>query len=311
MTYYIKRSNTDPLVNIADGTLDEKSTSLVLVGKNYPAYGEIFDQNLVYLLENFAHTSAPNYPVQGQLWYDLNSQNIKVYRVTPTQAYWQSLTGMIQSDNKPLLVNNGDLWWDTNNLQLSVYYNNAFTVIGPILSNPGQLRAEAKEFDLQVQGTTVLKTNYQGQINFPYNACVCANYRVNTFGTGYFSGSGIDVPSTYDAVYVPVNNGGYWLSTPGGGVFQCPVDGTYEVHGYVQTLGGATGYDRHRVMWWQNQDYTGLIAENKHSTSTQQQLSIRGFLNCFAGDVLQFMISASSNAHINDSNSGFSIRLVG
>jgi hypothetical protein len=179
------------------------------------------------------------------------------------------------------------------------------------MSNPGQLRAEAKEFDLQVQGTTVLKTNYQGQINFPYNACVSANYRVNVLNTGYYVGQGIDTPSTYDAVYVPVNNGGYFLSTPGGGIFQCPVDGTYEVHGYVQTLGGSTGYDRHRVCWWQNQDYTGLIAENQHATGQSQQLSIRGFLNCMAGDNLQFMISASAGAHINDANSGFSIRLAG
>lgn len=45
------------------------NTSLVLIGKGIVEYGEVIDQNLVYLTEHFSNKTRPMYPMQGQIWY--------------------------------------------------------------------------------------------------------------------------------------------------------------------------------------------------------------------------------------------------
>ena len=79
MAYNINKSNGDLLVVVEDGTADITSTSLTLVGKNYPGYGEFLNENFIHLLENFSSTTAPSAPVEGQLWYDAANRTIKVY----------------------------------------------------------------------------------------------------------------------------------------------------------------------------------------------------------------------------------------
>lgn len=44
-------------------------SSLVLVGQGKPAYGDVVQNNLLYLLESFASPKRPAYPTQGQIWY--------------------------------------------------------------------------------------------------------------------------------------------------------------------------------------------------------------------------------------------------
>lgn len=46
------------------------STTLKLYGKGTPNYGEGIEQNLIYMLENFAGPTAPLYSIEGQLWYN-------------------------------------------------------------------------------------------------------------------------------------------------------------------------------------------------------------------------------------------------
>jgi len=64
------RSPTNPL--LIDHAV-RASTTLKLYGKGTPNYGEGFEQNMVYMLENFAGGSAPVYPIEGQLWYNNGS----------------------------------------------------------------------------------------------------------------------------------------------------------------------------------------------------------------------------------------------
>ncbi len=79
MAYIINKTNGDTLVTVEDGTIDNSSTSLSLIGKNYPGYGELLNENFVKLLENFASSSQPTTPVIGQLYYDTNTNTLKVY----------------------------------------------------------------------------------------------------------------------------------------------------------------------------------------------------------------------------------------
>ena len=78
MAYNISLSNGEPLVTVADGTVDINYTSLNLVGKNFAGYGQLFAENFVHLLENFSNSSEPLNPLVGQLWYDSNGKVMKV-----------------------------------------------------------------------------------------------------------------------------------------------------------------------------------------------------------------------------------------
>ncbi len=49
MPYQIDRYNGTPLVTVDDGTISNERTTLKLVGKNYAGYGEIQNENFVFL----------------------------------------------------------------------------------------------------------------------------------------------------------------------------------------------------------------------------------------------------------------------
>ena len=80
MPYLIYKTNGKVLTTVNDSDVDI-STSLNLVGKNYAGYGLAVNENFIYLLENFASTSAPAKPIIGQTWFDSTpTQNkLKVY----------------------------------------------------------------------------------------------------------------------------------------------------------------------------------------------------------------------------------------
>ena len=53
MGYKINKTDGTLLVDLVDATVDNETTNLTLVGKGYAGYGEIFNENLIKLLENF------------------------------------------------------------------------------------------------------------------------------------------------------------------------------------------------------------------------------------------------------------------
>ena len=56
-------------ITVYDNSLNEE-TSLALPGRNYSGYGSPVDQDLVYLLENFAsNTTEPANAIKGQIWF--------------------------------------------------------------------------------------------------------------------------------------------------------------------------------------------------------------------------------------------------
>ena len=70
-------SGKTPII-VNDGTADT-STSLILVGKNYNNFGEALNENLLRLLENFADSTPPSYPTEGQLWYDTANSYLMLF----------------------------------------------------------------------------------------------------------------------------------------------------------------------------------------------------------------------------------------
>ena len=133
MSYNISLTNNTVIGTIADGTYDSTYTSLKLVGRNYSNYGQYMTDNLVHLLENFASTSAPLHPLNGQLWWDVGSNALKAYYVQQPSgtATWKTVGGATYSGTAPSLGVGGDMWWDSNNQQLYVYSGSDWVLVGP------------------------------------------------------------------------------------------------------------------------------------------------------------------------------------
>lgn len=126
MAYQIDRYNNTVLTVVEDGTIDQ-TTDLKLVGKNYAGYGEIQNENFIYLLENFAGANQPPRAVSGQVWFDSASSKLKFYDGTK----WRTTGGSEVSSGEPTGLTEGDFWWDSANKQLYVYDGTDFILIGP------------------------------------------------------------------------------------------------------------------------------------------------------------------------------------
>jgi hypothetical protein len=79
MSYIINNSRGNVIAVIADGTVNTTATDLSLVGRGLTDYGTYENENYVYLLENFANSTAPLQPILGQLWYDSATDVISAY----------------------------------------------------------------------------------------------------------------------------------------------------------------------------------------------------------------------------------------
>lgn len=133
MAYTITRTNGQNPIVIPDGTINTETT-VVLVGKNFPNYGAILDQNFLRMLENSANSSPPSAPVTGELWWDSNNITLKVY--AGGAVGWKNVGSTTAQATRPNLAtsNLGDLWWDTANGQLKAYDGalQDYKLIGPI-----------------------------------------------------------------------------------------------------------------------------------------------------------------------------------
>lgn len=124
MAYVINRFSGEQLIVLEDGTVDT-STSLGLVGRNYSGYGEIQNENFLYLLENFSNEFPPSSPLDGQLWYDSAAEILKLY----TSNRWVNIGSVDIGETSPYEIK-GSLWFDTASNQLKIF-DTEWTVIGP------------------------------------------------------------------------------------------------------------------------------------------------------------------------------------
>lgn len=126
MPYTINRYNGSVVATVADGTVDT-TTDLKIIGKNYAGYGEIQNENFLFLLENFSNPNPPSKPLSGQLWYDSTNSKLKFY----DSNKWRTTGGAEVGATQPTGLTVGDFWFDTANKQLYSWNGNDFTLIGP------------------------------------------------------------------------------------------------------------------------------------------------------------------------------------
>lgn len=156
MSYPIYKSDGTLLTTVIDGTIDE-TTDLNLIGKNTSGFGTSFNENLIYLLENFASTAPPNRPIPGQIWFDSAQSRLQVY--TGITTGWKPAGAPIVS---PILPNNfttGDFWIDSAEKQLWFFDGSALTLAGPQWKKSQGVTGTVAEtlFDVNGNAKPVLK----------------------------------------------------------------------------------------------------------------------------------------------------------
>lgn len=130
MSYKINKTDGSLLVDLIDGRVDRDTTDLVLVGRNFTGYGEIWNENFVKLLENFKSTTPPPNPLVGQLWFDSGEGRLKIF----TGTQFKSTDTTIVSVTEPQLVA-GDIWIDSAKKQIYFSDGQDKILAGPIYSS--------------------------------------------------------------------------------------------------------------------------------------------------------------------------------
>lgn len=145
MAYTINKFDGSVLTVVEDGTIDN-ATDIKLVGKNFAGYGEVQNENFVFLLENFSSQTPPPRPVSGQIWFDANTSKLKFYDGNK----FRTTGGAEISDETPTGLTEGDFWWDTENEQLYAFNGTEFVLVGP---------QDAGEGITQMQSRSLLGTD--------------------------------------------------------------------------------------------------------------------------------------------------------
>lgn len=127
MAYTINKTDGSILATVADGQVDNLSSDITLIGKNYSGFGESLNENFIKLLENFANTSRPARPVRGQIWFDTSELKLKVYN----GLGFVPVSSATISNTQPLSLGVGDLWFNNVDKQLYFYDGVSTILLGP------------------------------------------------------------------------------------------------------------------------------------------------------------------------------------
>ena len=126
MAYIINKSDGTVLTTLQDATINTDS-SLTLVGRNYIGYGEIQNENFLFLLENFANTAAPTRPIAGQLWFDTTGKVLKAYDGTKWVEVGSATISQDPPENSPA----GGFWFKSGSNTLHAWNGTEWSLIGP------------------------------------------------------------------------------------------------------------------------------------------------------------------------------------
>lgn len=136
MPYEINYSDSINKVAIVveDNTINT-DTSLNFPGTYTTGYGQYVAENFLHLLENFANSSEPAKPVEGQLWYDNSDELAQLKLYDGTQ--WVSASGLKKSLVQPGISSSssGDLWVNLDSQQLYLYTGASWVLVGPEYSS--------------------------------------------------------------------------------------------------------------------------------------------------------------------------------
>jgi hypothetical protein len=131
MAYQINKTDGTIVATVADGQIDDRSTAITLIGKNYSGFGEIFNENLIQILENFADSTPPDNPIRGQIWFDSSQSKLKVYNGLD----FVPVSSATISSSQPTTLATGDLWYDNVRQQLFFFDGTSAVLMAPSYSS--------------------------------------------------------------------------------------------------------------------------------------------------------------------------------
>ena len=133
---FTDKDNKTP-ITVFDNT-SSTDTSLIFPGRNVTGYGQIIAENFLHLLENFASSTEPVNPTEGQIWYDSTNGYLQLFDGTN----WKAASNIQKSPSEPSVDNSktGELWVDTTNQQLRLYTGTRWILVGPSESTVDGLR---------------------------------------------------------------------------------------------------------------------------------------------------------------------------
>jgi hypothetical protein len=135
MAYQINKTDGTIVATVADGQIDDRSTAITLIGKNYSGFGEIFNENLIQILENFANSTPPDNPIRGQIWFDSSQSKLKVYNGLD----FVPVSSATISSSQPSTLATGDLWYDNVRQQLFFFDGTSPILLAPSYSSAQSL----------------------------------------------------------------------------------------------------------------------------------------------------------------------------
>jgi len=128
MSYRLNKTDGTLLTELIDGKIDNTSTELTFIGKNYQGFGEFINENFIKLLESFANVSAPSKPIKGQLWFDTTNNRLKVF----DGVTFRSTDNSVISTTAPLEKIEGDIWIDSSKDQMYYWTGSEWILVGPV-----------------------------------------------------------------------------------------------------------------------------------------------------------------------------------
>lgn len=197
MAYLVNKTDGELLTTILDGQTNNTSSSLVLIGKQVTGYGELSNENLIHLLENFANAIDPVHPLAGQLWWNTVTNAMQVFDGTT----WRPSSGFTSAAAQPSSSYVGDQWWDQVNDQYKVYSGTEWVVVGPAYSKLDSKTGALVEnvYDTSLGKHTVIKVYHNGNVTaiLSRDAQFTPNVAIGGFTTVH---PGISFTSAVDAI---------------------------------------------------------------------------------------------------------------
>ena len=269
MSYQVKfTDNTKLSITVQDQILETTQTSLSFVGKNYAGYSQPIAENFLHLLENFANSSAPSHPVQGQLWFDSTSgiSQLKV-NLDGSSTGWVSASGIKKSATAPLAGNViGDVWIDTAKSQLNLYNGSSWLLVGPQYSEGSRSGPEVE---------TIIGID---DVSYFVIVFYCNNYRVSILSSQAF------IPKSSIPGFAKINQG-ITLST-----FDFSNSGSTNLTKFWGRTSEADALNVNGTTV--NSTY---FLRSDISSTTNKQFNIRDDAGINIGSNLNFNISTTSN----------------
>lgn len=131
MTYKINTTTGNLLTEIPDGTFDNSTTSITLLGQNVTNFGEHLNENFVKILENFASPTPPETPVKGQVWYNTTTGRLNVF----DGQVFRTSGSPIVSPTQPTQLIAGDIWINNSTNQIWFYDGIDLILAGPVYTS--------------------------------------------------------------------------------------------------------------------------------------------------------------------------------